>query len=809
MNKKFLSKAVWLGLASTTLIACSNSSGGGGSSSSDKAVALPFAMSLVTANSTGDSASLLNNHVFGAVTSTTFDSGSNYATDKTNTYVYDESMESLSTANMILCLMSQTGADQMLNQGAYYALVDEDKCEQGSNNSGAGSTGQSSGAKATEYNRWTIQASRASDTSPMIVKAWIPGDDASAAKRPEDQESVLVEVTATSGVSDADPFGNFSIRFRGVTEYSGYGGSAGNYVDTMKGELKTVSNSSGKPQFTLAMLGGTAVNSNADYRFEMFTNALLEDTNGTGGAANTKTHFSGSGYSKTSKHAVKFNSTHMNRGTDANDDNISDGDVCLSRNSFNTNNWQYNVYHRDAGTYNGKTVTAGQRVALNSGFPFVYNNSGTKVQGHIGYWGIWAENETAIPDNSTISKVDYSNGTTTDYTVKISKGKLIRRTKNTLNITKLVGQQLYYWGQNPDTSEWNQYVVTVDGSYRFVITHKVAWGESGPTQTDIADAILTGSTLLDANGETLWLWADGLGGNVVYTHNTVTAAADRTVKFYAEEVVNPGDNTIASGLNLKCYDRCLKGGVSTINGLPNDSTLFYPSDGTARSYTLSVSGGVMTMTDNTASAVVDFSGFSDTDMKAIQHGWGINTGSMVTTDVVIDPGSWWNIYDANVTYRWETGHQNWNKLVAVLDGSNTVQTFDKPIQFVYQLATADESNGVATHDGKTFMLQYGGQGQLWGFPWSQTGERWYPSVNLKNGVELTDGTNTFVVKATEREQSFKTDAGQCGTLGTSAVFSDTGLALPVASGVGTVSFNWSDKPTPTKEAPAFIGGEKQ
>lgn len=802
-NKR--SKAIWLSLASIALISCSN---GGG----DNSIKLPDNMSLVTANDSSGSASLTKGSVFGAVTTSTFDATSDYATDEVRSYVYDSAMEPLEMVNMILCLMDQTGAEENLNDGAYYALIDEDKCEQGSNDSGASSTGQSSGGKTIQYNRWTVDSTREDGDSPLIVKLWIPGEE--GASDPQDQENILVEVVASEGVSASKPFGSFTLNFKGVTDYAGFGGSSGNYVETMKGSLQTVDNDNGKPQFSLINLSGTSVNANTDYRWEQFTNAILDDASGTGGIARTRSIQQWmDNPADDNSFAVKFNSTHMNRGTDTDGDSIADGESCLSRTSFDTQVWRYNLYHRDAGTYAGSTVTAGQRVALDSGFPFTYDNNGTTVQGHVGYWGIWVENDVSIASGSTIKQVDYSNDTSTDYTVKISNGKLIRRTKNSLAITKLVGQNLYYWGQNPGDSQYDQYVVTVDAAtYNFKITHKVAWGESGPTLTDITDVDLNASTLLDNDGESLWLWADTLGGNVVYTHDTsVTPASTRTVKFYAEEVVNPGDSAISGGVTLTCYDRCLKGGVTDISGLTDDSTLHYTSDGTAYTYTLSVSGGVLTMTDNTAGKAVDFSSFTRAQMAAIQHDWGINTGDMVTADVAAGLTSWWKIYDAAVTYRWETGSNNWNRLVSVVDGSSAVQSFDKPIQLVYQLAAGDEINGDPNGQaGSTFMLQYGGSGDLWGFPWTQSGNRWYTSVNLKNGVEFTDSDgNVFVVKAMEQEQTFKDATGECGALDTDSVFADSTLALPTESDIGTISFTWGDKPTPASEAPAFIGGEKQ
>ncbi len=67
------------------------------------------------------------------IDTTTFPLDADYNTDAVQAYnhVYDPSMEPLNTVNMILCLMDQTRAEEMVNQGAYIALVNEVKCETG------------------------------------------------------------------------------------------------------------------------------------------------------------------------------------------------------------------------------------------------------------------------------------------------------------------------------------------------------------------------------------------------------------------------------------------------------------------------------------------------------------------------------------------------------------------------------------------------------------------------------------------------------------------------------------------------------
>ena len=72
---------------------------------------------------------------------------------------------------------------------------------------------------------------------------------------------------------------------------------------------------------------------------------------------------------------------------------------------------------------------------------------------------------------------------------------------------------------------------------------------------------------------------------------------------------------------------------------------------------------------------------------------------------------------------------------------------------------------------------------------------------------MTDGTNNFVSKGMEKEQTMKAQAlSLCSALSVEGLA--TTLPLPTAADIGTVSFSLSDKPVVTA-APAVIEGELQ
>ena len=171
------------------------------------------------------------------------------------------------------------------------------------------------------------------------------------------------------------------------------------------------------------------------------------------------------------------------------------------------------------------------------------------------------------------------------------------------------------------------------------------------------------------------------------------------------------------------------------------------------------------------------------------------------------------IYNEPVTYSWITGDNYWDRLVTVTpSGSSTVIVFDKPLRFDYTHDAVNElnaSNATSPYIGSKMILQYGGPGDLSGFPYTQdpVTNRWVSSVVLKNAVLLTDlQSNTYITKGVEREQTMQGVAiGNCAALDSSAA---DALRLPRGSDIAPVAITLTDKPTVTSP-PAVIDGVLQ
>lgn len=806
------------GGTTTTTDGGTTTTDGGTTTTTVAGLELPTQMDVVSASDGTTTAAV---HAASLADTTGFAASADYNVDPTRTFAYDPSMEPLDTVNMILCLMDQTQASEMVNQGAYIALVNEDACEKGSNqSSGGGAQGQSSnGSQVVHLNRWTVLSTRADDTSPMIVKFWLPGK--AGATDPGDGQNIMGEITATEGVSDTKPFGAFSMSYLGVIDGGLVGGTAGTEVEMMKGNLSTVENTQNQPQFTHVEVDGLALDPTlgAPWGQESAANVVLDDATGTGGVARTFSHqidpMNGDMYGS---FAVAFNATNLLRGEDTDNDNVADDSACLSRVDFNTQVWRYGLYD----------MADGSRVEMQSGFPFHFTKTDGRVAyGHLGFWGPWVDDGSSLADGTTIVR-DTFNGTSSaqSYTVHVSNGKLGRNTSYTAGIDKLAGQKLWYWmpyplqsgdpGYDATLADQMNWVVEVNSStYAFEITGAVTWGDHGPDVTPLASPLEVTPTM---DGERLNFWADGLGGNVVYIHDASVAAASRQVTYFVRADVMPGDATLfpsGTTATLTCYDRCIKGGLTQaeVDAMSSEQDLFYPTVDfttgavTPHTYTITSANGTLNLHDGNGDVSLD-----GIDLSSLGIDWGMESGDMVVDATsVTDP---WMVYTLPETYRWSTGSSDWDHLVTVVDASGAPVVFDQPIHFNYTLEAADEANGDPNgHTGTAYLLDYAGPNDFGGFPWVEdpNTHRWYSEVTLNSGVLLTDvDGNPYVVKALEGEQAMKpVNAGDCASLNVDSLFTGTGsLTLPTKAEIGAISFTWADKPTVT-DVPAVIEGVVQ
>ncbi len=197
--------------------------------------------------------------------------------------------------------------------------------------------------------------------------------------------------------------------------------------------------------------------------------------------------------------------------------------------------------------------------------------------------------------------------------------------------------------------------------------------------------------------------------------------------------------------------------------------MFYPplDNNVSTPYVYSFDLSTMTLTDKTGQSgdgqVVDLYDGSGNplNVSGTNAENGIGSSPMLTNTSISNT---WDTWGEAVTYRWDTGQDDWNKLAIVTpSGGGNALTFDKPLSLHFPVANpydpaTDDANGATSdnqpYTGQPLLLQYGGAGQLWGFPWQHdsNNDRWYSPITLKDGVVLTDGQSDYVVKGMEKEQ---------------------------------------------------------
>ncbi len=816
-------------LLSVFLTAC----GGGGDSTSSTtstnsgsatALSTPEQVDVVSANTTEITAALRSS-LRSALNARNFDSaGTDYTTDKQHAHVWHPALEPVESVNNILCFIGQLKADEMLNQGDYVALIDKDRCDKGSG--GQSSSGdQSSGAdQATSFVTAIANASRANNTSPMIVNMWVPemtmGD--------EDGNTAMIKahIIVTEAPTSSNPYGQFHISFGMFNDEA---------VAIDQGELVSSVNADGKSQITLIdsmteVLDEIEGIDSVTVTFKQRASIVAEGDGSQGVAVTQQTitgledidlpeemdnQFNSYGY------AITYNSDHVKISKGDSFANLTEGSsqTCLNRNDFNEAVWRYNLYDKNSG----------ERVELNSGFPFRYEtNRDSGVfdgRGHVGYWGVWAERNATLENGQTIKKESFGDHSANgeEYTVVTAPGKLVKQTVTALAVTELDGIDFNYYDNSLGETDYNQWVVNYvsdgsDGAGFYKIAGMTYGGEnSPPQQTAIETPIkLTLSDDFDA----LHMWSQQLGGAVTW-HNGA-----ENITYFAEEFVD-GDETgleelFAGGLptaTLFCYDNCPKGTLELSDlssyDSPFDSPLRNAMGGavTPIQYTFSRTGdNAFTLVKTSGDEpIVLATGITSEQLQQTMHSWGLRSGNMVTTPLE-DPRDIYNLPENSVVYRWETGLEAWNHMTILKQGDTAI-TFDKPLELRYVHTEENDrsSNSMVASRfaGQTFLLNYGGPGQLWGIPSRAVGAegenisgehfRYYPAFNLADGV-LLGANNQYVVKAIDIEQKMVRDLGACKSL------NFDGLIEPPTAVSSSYDVSIGDVPDVADEAPAVIDG---
>ena len=187
--------------------------------------------------------------------------------------------------------------------------------------------------------------------------------------------------------------------------------------------------------------------------------------------------------------------------------------------------------------------------------------------------------------------------------------------------------------------------------------------------------------------------------------------------------------------------------------------------------------------------------------------WGIHSGAMVFDGTVLENP--WDAYNQEVSFFYETGPNDWNKMTFIKEaGSQSFVQFDKPMQFLYTHSNENDRNTNESElAGQSFLLEYGGAGNLWGFPELDDG-RHMRAFSLNDGTNMSDQNGEYVTKAIELEKRMRELALDSCTAGDNPLALDeaASISLPTAQDVSEIAFGLGDKPE-VEGAPRVVGGE--
>lgn len=689
----------------------------------------------------------------------TFGGDTDYATDEVHAYMWDETTESLDIINEILTSVGQTRADHFVNSGPYIALV-----EVIGDDGDDGSAGQSSSGNATELEPWVINSSRASSTAAQVVRFWISGEE-DYGPGGVIENTIYGRATVSKEPTPINPYGDFRLDFGFIDD------SDGSLMQ--RGSLQTTNAAGTNLGFTF-MMEDVAGIFGEDTQVTVETNAAQT----TGTAHMLVPDFSGGG---SIEYSIAYNQDYFLRsdGTDT---------ELLDRNDFVRNIWGYNLYHAT----DGAGHSAGDRIDMEGGFSFVFDNGGSTDYGWVDYWGIWTEDASALPDGTTVTRED-SEGTAQTYEVERAPGKLIKVTKRSVPLAELDGGAFEYW----DWTTGDQFLVEyTHGTTTFT---KVALRDQENWEWDDLE---TPVELTITTDEYYGFWSEALGGSLDF----VGGATAMTVR--EEEFVSGDDSIFGGGTSLTLYAMVepLRAGMTANQVNTGDIFMTEIVDpNNAYEYTFLKDGRTLEYSGSAVGllpSAVPTSGF---------YLWGMHSGPMSATDPVTlgitDP---WEMWDLDEYYYYETGHNEWNQYATLLDGDGAPVAFDSPISFFYTHATANDADDSADHDGTKIFLSYGGDRNLWGIPGTDTdtdgdgfGDRWYPLFSLKDGTVMGPTGTEYVVKAVDMELYMTVSGDAIPSALQTALTTAGSLTLPSLT-------DWNDPtgvaaPVVT-DKPAVVGG---
>ena len=383
---------VIIGLTASILFGCKSVTPSSSSVTPIAGLNLPANIEVIQETSASASLAAVNNAAYNST-------GTDYTNAKAEIYIdAGEWQEPLTMGDFLICVMNGTGADLIPN-GTYKALLNMTQCDNEQSSTQVG--------KKTSFAEATVVSSRASNTSPQLIKSYIvdthdennDGDTTDAGEA----LNIVTEVSITESASTSNPYGLFTFDWNQTNNPSG---------EFMRGSLAITNDSS--TQVGMSMIAQSKNSSDED---NLWAKGLL-NKDGSGGKMkvnmsideNNDGDFLDSGEIVNFK--INFNATHANIDTDGTV-------VCknLTESSMTSYVYNYNLYNSTTGAL--KDITAGLEFLHGNGTSSTlrgYAGSYVNGSGAVKHW-IWTE------DGSAPTTIYKESDTSVSYSIAWASGQ--------------------------------------------------------------------------------------------------------------------------------------------------------------------------------------------------------------------------------------------------------------------------------------------------------------------------------------------------------------------------------------------------
>ena len=725
------------------------------------------------------------------------DTGTDYTTASSGSWIEDASKQALNMVNAFVCIIKNSNANSRPN-GTWRVLIDEVAC----------------GLNNEDSVAWADQiavSTRASNNSDQEVISYFSSADGSK-----------YVATTTLNENATSDYG-LTMLFKWYAANDIYGDGGSDLTNT--GYVDGASNGFGFSEITVEDYDSDGTDDTVIRTAETFGDGslggIVVNYGGSPTGAATAFLVSAPDYSNDGQvvYAGALSDTEYLRQVYDSDAGSFGGDTCYSSAAPLQSVYRYGVYDSDTG----------EELSISGSFGFTYETGGVSGQsgrGFLGHWGVWFDNRSDKLSSSNTSQAITNENTEDALVINWTPGKMWQKDASEVTLSDGEKFEVYDWLAGTRTN--------------------ITWSETNGDFYNFDGALFlySASGLPIAEGD--WIYSERFNTWVGFLGLT-----DGDFKIYVEKNTNVKshwDGTGSQGIDVSgerdfiCASNCPNANISVADytgyvfnddvNNAGDTYILTPFDESRSGiYPLALYKGAVA-----ASNLVSFDPSLNWGENTHAHIW---TGNFIPTNdldvgacsLSTDPDAANNMYNCPNLFVWESGLREWGQGIVVTNSADgSAVTIQDPIQFTYTHAAAKDRNntnyatvagtpfnytwvetdwsdgsqtttasefGVDLVDGVSLNLEYEGVGQLHGFTERQTPNGWMKLMNLTDGTEITrvSDSSKYVVKALDTGLLLNTQACS-GDLSVPAAFQNLSI-IPAPTSKSKPSQIFNNAPTVT------------